>query len=234
MRILPILDITGSFLNPAGSRDNLSALKPPASVPGNLMQAPKFAEFLSDVYDLKLRLRCCVFEVVGVCHMRPHLHSIESRTPGIIFEAHMLISKHRTINEVFMTGGKSGDWVMQNVQALDERFALGLQSVLAYAQDYEGDYTQYARSFIHSVMREYGEYFSGQTDEWFSNPAKRLAGIGAHTGGPQHAHYLHSLGQAGIRSPSSSLHRLWARLEFALLLPLSIVSPLSHSLMCDL
>ena len=88
-----------------------------------------------------------------------------------------------------------GTWDIEMLFAYNEEFALGLEHIMQCASE-RGD-EQYAKCYIGQVMKSYGNYLEGQTEEWLQNPAKMLAGIGAARDGPSRAQALRTLDQGG-------------------------------------
>ena len=196
-----VLDTIGTILNPDGvTRETLlqedAELQPPVSMPDNLCSAESLPGLLLDVHDRELRIRCALFEVVGCYHMRPHLHHIEQRRRGIIFEAHDAVELHRATNLLFTQ--PEAPFHVDEVREYDEQFGLGLDGLLRYAGSHELE--DFAVTTTGEIMGKYEWYYWKETQEWFDNPAKRLAGCGSHSSGPKHAKYLHDLRRPEIRA----------------------------------
>ena len=152
---LKTLDVVGSALNPAGSIKDASAMPWPPMVEGmppTLVSKDKAFGLIRDLHDLKMRVRCLVFEMLGHYHMRPHQHKVERRNPGIIFRAHEYIIAHREVNAMF---DEEGTWDIEALRAYNGEFALGLEHNMQYACE-RGE-EQYAKSSICRVMQSYGD-----------------------------------------------------------------------------
>ena len=171
-----------------------ATLDAPGTCPDNLVSAEQLPGFLCDLADAKLRVRCTIYEVVGNYHMQPHLHHVELRRRGIIFEAHDLVALHRATNELFT---QDEPFVLEDVREYDEEFGLGLDALLRYATSL--DLEDFATEAVGEIMGKYEWYYWQQTEEWFTNPAKRIAGLGSNVCGPRHAKYLYDLGQPELR-----------------------------------
>jgi hypothetical protein len=197
---LPVLDTVAADFNPTRvSFETLQAegvtLDAPRTCPDNLVSAEQMPGFVCDLGDSKLRVRCAAYEVVGNYHMKPHLHHVELRRRGIIFEAHDLVELHRATNELFT---QEEPFVLEEVSEYDEEFGLGLDALLRYARSL--DLEDFATEAVGEIMGKYEWYYWQQTEEWFTNPAKRMAGLGSNVCGPRHAKYLYDRGRPELRA----------------------------------
>jgi hypothetical protein len=94
---------------------------------------------------------------------------------GIAFDAHEIIGTQREIG--FLFGYEDHPWRLDTVEKHSERFYVALTAVMYYAQSL--DLEDYAHQFTDEFMSEHSEYHCEQTEEWWSNPAFRCAGLGS-------------------------------------------------------
>eukprot|EP00966_Prymnesium_polylepis_P098491 2280563-Prymnesium_polylepis.1 len=97
------------------------------------------------------------------------------RYPGIAFDAHEIIGTQRDIGVLF--GDPDDPWKLTTVETLSERFGAALDAAIRYGQTI--DMEQYIYDYIDKYMLSHSEYHLEQTEEWWSNPAFRLAGLGS-------------------------------------------------------
>ena len=152
-------------------------------------------------------------QVIGVTFFQPHLHRIERREFGIIFEAHDAIEEHRAISQTLSELGDKQSvgepsmeesWadMYEQLRKVNMRFALGLDAVERYSKRH--NLHDYARHQIQKFMSKYSEYYHDQTEEWWTNPAMRMIGLGSSISGPDHAQYLIDKGKPELRAQLAS------------------------------
>ena len=179
------LDVATSYLGGEGVREALApegalheegaTWDPPEGCPVSALTAETLPGLLLDIGSKHMRVRWAVWEAVGSGYMRPYLHRKEMRYPGIAFDAHEIIGEQREIGLLF--GNEECPWRFDDVQALSERFAIALEAAFRYAQSMELEDCMV--QFTDEYMSEHSEYYLEQTEEWWSNPAFRLAGVGS-------------------------------------------------------
>ena len=90
----------------------------------------------------------------------------------------------------------------EQLRKVNMRFALGLDAVERYSKRH--NLHDYARHQIQKFMSKYSEYYHDQTEEWWTNPAMRMIGLGSSISGPDHAQYLIDKGKPELRAQLAS------------------------------
>ena len=183
--ILDHLDVALDKLGGEGVREALeeggalheegATWAPPADCPVSALTSETLPGLLLDVGSLYMRVRWVAWEVIGNAYVMPYLHRKEMRYPGIAFDAHEIIGSQRDIGVLF--GDPADIWTVDKVEKLSEKFGVALDAALRYAQQVEME--EYMAEFIDTCMLEHSEYHLEQTEEWWSNPVFRLAGVAA-------------------------------------------------------
>ena len=181
--ILDHLDVAMQMLGGDGVREALQGelhedgvtWDPPAECPVSSLTAQSLPGLLLDVSSQYMRIRQCILETIGHTYVMAFLHRKEMRYPGIAFEAHEIIGTQREIGMLF--GVEGAPWTIRAVESKSERFAVMLDAAIRYAQSV--DLEEYTVDYVDQCMAEHSEYFNDQTDEWWSNPVFRLAGLGS-------------------------------------------------------
>eukprot|EP00966_Prymnesium_polylepis_P306422 7080707-Prymnesium_polylepis.1 len=174
----------------------------------------KIPSLLWDQRDVDLCMRLSCFEAFGVFHVRPFLHFLELRRPGIFFEAYSTIRPHLALNKIFIlaTEDPEHEWSINDVRSFSLRFARALDFAVGHAceleeRGYESAGEQACIDIIVDIGTSYGVYCQEQFDEWESsdeqarvtNPMLRFGGIGSVSGGPGHARWLRDQGKPRLR-----------------------------------
>ena len=183
--ILDHLDVALDKLGGEGVREALqeggelheegATWAPPEDCPVSALTEQTLPGLLLDVGSQYMRVRWVAWEVIGDAYVMPYLHRKEMRYAGIAYEAHEIIGTQRDIGVLF--GDPVDRWLITMVEKLSERFGVALDSALRYARSV--DLEDYMYEFIDQYMLKHSEYHLEQTEEWWSNPAFRLAGLGS-------------------------------------------------------
>ena len=189
----------------------LAGIQPPAAFgPAASHLAPiKVPGLLWDQRDVDLAMRDSVFEAFGALHVRPFLHFLELRQPGIFFLAFERISRHRAVNTLFIKAASATDCderfsdcssesdgcMLTAVREADVRLGRALSFALAHAEELKSrGYGMAGRQpcldIILEIGTSYGQYCNDQFAEWNTNPVYRLGCVGSSVGGPAHAKWL--------------------------------------------
>ena len=137
--------------------------------------------------------------------MLPFLHFLELRRPGIFFEAHAEIRSHLEVCRTFVTAASDENeiWSADLIRDLNLPFTRALTLAMNQATQLEerhgGVSQQDCVDMIVEVGWEYGAYAMDQFGEWETNPVLRLGGVGATSGGPEHASWLVEQGKPQLR-----------------------------------
>ena len=182
--------------------DDAGALSLPKGCPVQALTLQKLPALLLDLADLRLRVSCCVSDVVGNLFFMPHLHFVEMRRAGIFFEAHDCIQEHRCVLALFDSDDDDDD--ATDFDAIGEAlrnqghytFARGLRMVLHYAASH--DLQDFAEENITAKMASYSTYYHDQTEEYFSNPALVFGRLGSKKSGVAAAKWLVAEGKAEL------------------------------------
>lgn len=169
-------DGVADALQPGGELHKEGATwPPPEDCPVSALTTETLPGLLLDISSQYMRVRMAVWEAVGSGYVMPFLHRKEMRYPGIVFEAHEIIGTQRDIGMLFGIDGET--WAVAKVEEHSPRFSTALDAVIRYAQSINLE--EYAVQFTDEYMCEHSEYYLEQTEEWWSNPVFRLAGIGS-------------------------------------------------------
>lgn len=189
-----------------------TGLAPPAIfAPCTSLTAAKVPGLLLELRSTDLRLRMASAEAMGVCMVRPFLHFLELRRPGIFFEMYPALERHRKVLALFARARSDRAPVdIDALRPLNVRLAQALESVIAYGEQLEAEGCEAAAAAAMAIIiqqgNSYGDYFAEQFAEWDDNPALRLGCVGAPTGGPQHAAWLVKQGKPGLRLLLGKVH----------------------------
>jgi hypothetical protein len=182
------------------------ALTLPKDCPVQALTLQKLPSLLLDLGDLRLRVSCCVSDVVGNLFFMPHLNFVEMRRPGIFFEAHDGIEEHRGVLALFDDDAIDFDAIDGALRDQGHyTFARGLRMVLRYAALH--DLQDFAEENITAKMASYSTYYHDQTEEYFSNPALIFGRLGSKKSGVAAAKWLVAEGKAElIAALADALH----------------------------
>ena len=110
--------------------------------------------------------------------------AVASQHDVAALKASLALALTRQIGCLF--GDEEDPWSLDAVAKHSGRFALALDAALRYAKqvdvraDIEEDtWEDYAWWTIDGFMFTYSEYYNEQSEEWWSNPAFRIAGLGS-------------------------------------------------------